>query len=202
MASAHPHPTAALESLLFVSGVPLSFARLADILSINEERVAEHIERLSEKYMSDTQSGLQLIVKDRKVELATKPENSACIEALTKSALQENLSRAALEVLAIIAYRAPITRVEIESIRGVNCSFTLRNLLLRDLIERQGNPNDARGYVYLLTFHFLESLGLKSTGELPDYGALSSDERLKMILEEDIPEKASGHFSTSTPNPV
>ena len=197
MASVDLHPIAALESLLFVSGAPLSFHRLAKILAMDEETVAEHIRALSKKYMSDAESGLQLIVKDRQVELATKPENSTCIEALTKSMLQENLSRSALEVLAIIAYRSPITRVEIESIRGVNCSFTLRNLLLRDLIERRGNPEDARGFVYLPTFRFLESLGLRDIGELPDYTALSQDERLKMILKKDTPEQTNEYSSTS-----
>lgn len=183
MASAHH--IAALESLLFISGEPLSFGRLAKILEISEDEADASIRALSEKYAQDTEHGLMLIVKDRKAELATKPENAIFIETLTKSSLQENLSKAALEVLSIIAYRTPITRVEIESIRGVNCSFTLRNLLLRDLIERQGNPADARGYVYLPTFRFLESLGLRNIGELPDYAALSQDERLKMVLEED-----------------
>lgn len=178
------HIAAALESLLFVSGEPLSFARLAKTLETSEADVAAHLQALSEKYSHDTQCGLQLIIKDRKAALATKPENAAFVETLTKSALQENLSRAGLEVLSIIAYRTPITRAEIEAIRGVNCSFTLRNLLLRDLIERQGNPDDARGYIYLPTFRFLQSLGLKDAGELPDHEALSRDERLTMLLDE------------------
>lgn len=179
----HLRLAAALESLLFVSGEPLSFARLAKTLKVAEEDIASHAEALSEKYSHDAQSGLMLVVKDRKAMLATKPEHAASVEALTKSALQEHLSKPALEVLAIIAYRTPITRAEIEAIRGVNCSFTLRNLLLRDLIERQGNPLDARGYVYFPTFKFLQSLGLKHTGELPDHAALSQDGRLKTVLD-------------------
>lgn len=207
-----PHPIAALESLLFVSGEPLSFARLAKTLEVSEDDIAAYVQTLSEKYTQDAERGLMLIVKERKVEVATKPENASCIESLTKSALQENLSKTALEVLSIIAYRSPITRLEIESIRGVNCSFTLRNLLLRDLIERQGNPEDARGYVYLPTFRLLESLGLKHTSELPDYEALSQDERLKMILEDEpaaavsepVAEKPTGDHveETETQEPI
>lgn len=177
--------TSALESLLFISGEPLSFARLAKTLETSEEEVTSHLQALSEKYANDAQGGLMIILKDHKAVLATKPENAPFVEALTKSSLQENLSKAALEVLAIVAYRAPITRAEIEAIRGVNCSFTVRNLLLRDLIERRGNPEDARGYVYFPTFRFLQSLGVKDTQSLPDYEALSQDERLKMILEEE-----------------
>lgn len=177
------HLASALESLLFISGEPLSFTRLAKTLAVSEEEIATYIKALSEKYRADVQCGLMLIVKDNKVVLATKPENVQFVEMLTKSSLQENLSKAALEVLAIVAYRSPITRAEIEAIRGVNCSFTVRNLLLRDLIERRGNPEDARGYVYFPTFRFLESLGIKDTESLPDYEVLAKDERLRMILD-------------------
>lgn len=194
---AREYPIAIMESLLFISGEPIAFGRLAKILNISEDEVLGSVQVLAEKYTADVQCGLQLIVKDDKVELATKPASAPFVEALTKSALQENLSKTALEVLSIIAYRAPITRAEIESIRGVNCSFTLRNLLLRDLIEREGNPADARGYVYLPTFRFLESLGLRHINELPDYVTLSQDERLKTTLEEGIVKSASLETPTS-----
>jgi segregation and condensation protein B len=186
------HLTSALESLLFIGGEPLSFARLEKILGLSEKEVALCVQVLGEKYAKDTGCGLMIIVKDHKAVLATKPENAKFVEALTKSSLQENLSKAALEVLAIVAYRSPITRAEIEAIRGVNCSFTVRNLLLRDLIERRGNPEDARGYVYFPTFRFLQHLGIRNTEALPDYEALARDERLKMILEEDDQEEQGG----------
>ena len=175
-----------LESLLFISGEPLSFGRLAKILKINNDEIEVCIQALAEKYGRDAERGLMLIVKDQKVTLATKSENADFVEALTKSVLKEDLSKAALEVLSIIAYLSPIPRVEIEAIRGVNCSFTLRNLLLRDLIERQGNPQDARGYVYFPTFKFLQFLGLKNVADLPDYATFSQDQRLKTLLTEDV----------------
>ncbi|HLC95261.1 MAG TPA: SMC-Scp complex subunit ScpB [Patescibacteria group bacterium] len=190
------HPIAILESLLFISGEPLSFKRLSKILSISEDAARQHLKILSEKYTQDTKCGLQLILNNTDVILTTKPEYASFVESLIKNSLQENLSKAALEVLAIIAYRAPITRVEIESIRGVNCSFTLRNLLLRDLIERQGNPEDARGYIYTPTFRFLESLGLKNIEELPEYSVLSKDARLNIIAEEGAQEKHKNSSST------
>lgn len=180
------HLVSVLESLLFISGEPIAFSRLAKILGTDEEQAVTLLEALKKKYMHDEQSGLMLVVKDKKALLATKPENMTAVEALTKSSLQENLSKAALEVLSIIAYRSPISRSEIEAIRGVNCSFTLRNLLLRDLIERQDNPKDAREYVYFPTFRLLQLLGLQGTEDLPDYKTLSIDERLKMLV--DLPE--------------
>jgi len=180
------HLASVLESLLFISGEPIAFVRLAKILGTDEEQVAALLQALAEKYMHDVQCGLMIIVKDKKALLATKPENMIAVEALMKSSIQENLSKAALEVLSIIAYRSPISRSEIEAIRGVNCSFTLRNLLLRDLIERQDNPSDQREYVYFPTFRLLQSLGLQNAEDLPDYKTLSVDERLKMLV--DLPE--------------
>jgi len=174
---------------------PSTYGR-SKILGLSEDATQEHLKTLSEKYTHDTKCGLQLIINNTDVILTTKPEHASFVEALIKSSLQENLSKAALEVLAIIAYRAPITRVEIESIRGVNCSVTLRNLLLRDLIERQGNPEDARGYIYTPTFRFLESLGLKNIEALPEYRTLSEDARLNIIAEESAQEKHESNSST------
>lgn len=175
----------ALESLLFVSGEPLSYARLAKTLSLSEAEVLELAEELAGRYRDRAESGLTLVRDDHSVVLTTKPINAVVVETLTKSALQENMSKAALEVLSIIAYRAPVSRAEVDAIRGVNCSFTLRNLLLRDLISREGNPNDSRGYLYRPTLRFLQALGIERASALPDYETLSKDERLRMILEED-----------------
>lgn len=176
-----------LESLLFVSGEPLSHTRLAKTLALSEVEVSELVEEIAKRYQDRAESGLMLVRDGHSVMLATKPSNVVAVEALTKSALQENMSKAALEVLAIIAYRAPVSRAEIDAIRGVNCSFTLRNLLLRDLISREGNPNDSRGYLYRPTLRFLQTIGLEKTTQLPDYETLSKDERLQMILEEAVP---------------
>ncbi len=175
----------ALESLLFVSGEPLSFSRLAKTLEIPEADVVVGIDALAEKYGADQERGLMVVHDSKVVQLATIGKNAAYVEALTKRALQENLSKAALEVLAIIAYRSPIARADIDAIRGVNCSFTLRNLLLRDLIAREGNPSDSRGYLYRPTLRFLQVLGIEQVAGLPDYKTLSTDERLRLILEDE-----------------
>lgn len=178
-------PLGAIESILFVSGEPLSFKKIAETLAVPLEVVSEALESIASKHAEDPSSGFLLIFHKDSVRLATKPEFSGILEDLTKRSLQENLSKAALEVLAIIAYRAPISRAEIETIRGVNCSFTLRNLLMRELIEREGNPEDLRGYLYTPTFRFLEALGLAKREELPDFKLLSQDERLKILMDND-----------------
>lgn len=180
----HVTMLSALESLLFVSGDPTTYVRLAKTLMLSREEVLRAVEELGKKYEADVLSGLMLVRDDTTVILTTKPNNTSAVEAFTKSLLQENMSKAALEVLAIIAYRAPVSRSEIDAIRGVNCSFTLRNLLLRDLITREGNPSDARGYLYRPTTRLLQVLGVSQVSELPQFETLSQDERLRMILEE------------------
>ncbi|MBP5993783.1 MAG: SMC-Scp complex subunit ScpB [Candidatus Moranbacteria bacterium] len=187
----------ALEAVLFVSGEPVSFTRIEKTLNVTATELAELLAALQEKLAHDDSAGLQVITHHQNVSLATKSLHAGLIEQLTKAALQENLSRAALEVLAIIAYRAPIARVEIEAIRGVNCSFTLRNLLLRDLIERIGNPTDSRGYLYQPTFKFLQSLGLSSIGELPDFETLRNDDRLKQMLADEAQDSGAVLADTS-----
>jgi segregation and condensation protein B len=171
-----------LEALLFVSGEALSLVRLEKILGVPKDEIRAAGQALAVEYQSNALRGLMILSDGESLLMATKPEHAPIVEALTKSELQENLSKAALEVLSIVAYRSPISRSEIDAIRGVNCSFTLRNLLLRDLISREGNPSDSRGYLYRPTFRFLESLGLGKISELPDYETLSQDERLKLIL--------------------
>ena len=114
--------------------------------------------------------------------MATNPENAHIVDQLIKSEIQENLSKAGLEVLAIVAYRGLMTRVEVEAIRGVNCSFTLRSLLMRGLVERIENPKDNRGYLYKISFEFLKKMGVENVKQLPDFEALSKDERIDSII--------------------
>lgn len=176
---------AGLEALLFISGEPVSHDRLRALLSLDEPAFEKELVALRERYAGNPNSGLMLIEHDSKIELATKPALAKLVDSLTKSTLQESLSKAALEVLSIIAYRGPIARAEIEAIRGVNCSYTLRSLLLRGLVERQGNPDDARGYLYRPTFAFLEHLGVAQVQDLPDFVALSLDPRMNIVTTEE-----------------
>ena len=181
----------ALEALLFVSGEPLSVTHLAKALTVSEDAVRAAASELFKNYEGDETRGLMLIQDDRTLLLATKPKNAPLVESLTKSTLQEGLSKAAAEVLAIIAYRSPIARAEIDAIRGVNSSFTLRALLLRDLIAREGNPSESRGYLYRLTPHFLQVLGIGDVSALPDYETLSRDERLTQVLGQEPEDLAT-----------
>lgn len=171
----------AIESILFLSGEPVSIAKIAKVTENSPEEVASVVQALQEEYAS-AKRGVVILRKEQEIQMATDPENAGIVDQLVKSEIQENLSKAGLEVLAIVAYRGPITRVEIEAIRGVNCSFTVRSLMMRGLLERIENPKDNRGYLYKISFDFLKKLGLDSIEKLPDYEILSKDDRIDSIL--------------------
>lgn len=170
-----------IESVLFMHGEPVKLARLQKITGALKPEVENTLMILSTEYATQGK-GLRIVTKDDCVQLVTAPENAAYIQQLIEGELQETLSNSALEVLSVVAYRGPITRSEIEAIRGVNCSYTLRSLLMRGLIERNDNPKDARGYVYAISFEFLKKLGLENIKTLPDYAELSQDARLDSLL--------------------
>ncbi len=160
-----------IESILFISGAPLKIKKIAKATGVKVSEIEKVVEILSNDYKNQ-ERGLWIFKKDDKIQMATKPENSAYVEKFTKSSLQEDLSPASLETLAVISYRGPITRLGIEEIRGVNCSFILRSLLIRGLIERIENPGDARSYLYRISFDFLKKLGIQKVEDLPNYEEL------------------------------
>lgn len=172
---------AIIESVLFVSGEPVKRLKLVKITEVALEKVDLALEALMKKYES-LDGGLSLLIKGDEVQLVTKSENVEFVEKMVKAELQDSLSNAAMEVVSIIAYRGPISKTEIEAIRGVNCAYTLRNLLLRGLVERNDNPHDSRGYVYAISFEFLKKLGVESVKKLPEYGILSVDGRINSII--------------------
>jgi segregation and condensation protein B len=180
-----------VESLLFLSGEPVMVARLAQASGASEEEVEQALADLMKTYGAPGR-GLFLIRSGGEVQLATRPDNSIYLENMVKGALQDSLSKAAMEVLAVIAYRGPISRAEIEAVRGVNCSVTLRNLLMRELIERRDNPNDSRGYLYVISLQFLKELGLGDVTALPDYETLRKDERMEAVLAAKETEAEAG----------
>lgn len=184
---------AQIESILFMSGEPVAKSKLIALLDASQAELTQALTELAQRYQEDIHSGLMLIEHADKVEIATKAALATTVEAFTKSTLQETLSRAALEVLSIVAYRAPIARSDIEAIRGVNCSYTLRALLIRGLIERQGNPEDARGYLYRPSFQFLEYLGLSSIEDLPNFNVLANDERMQVVTSVETSRSDSLH---------
>ena len=169
-----------IESILFLSEEPVKISKLAKIIGAKAPEVENALMVLGSDYSNGR--GLVIIRKEDFVQIATNPDNASYLDDLIKSEIQENLSKAALEVLSVVAYRGPIVRADVEAIRGVNCSFTLRSLMMRGLLERVENPKDNRSYLYKISFEFLKKMGVQSIKGLPDYEALSKDERINSII--------------------
>ena len=155
-----------IEAILFYHAEPMTLRRLSQLLKRNENDVREAL-RLLEERLSST--GLRLLQEENEVTLGTAPFASALIEAITKEELSKDLSKASLETLAIVLYKGPITRGEIDYIRGVNSTFILRNLLVRGLVQKVDNPADQRSFLYKPTFQLLEYMGVAKITDLPEY---------------------------------
>lgn len=168
-----------LESLLFVSGEPLAAQKLAKICQISKNEVEIAIKELEKEYQESR--GLRIISKDNFFQIATSPDNSQYVNQLISGELNAELSKSAVETLSIIAYQGPITRTQIEAIRGVNCTYVLRSLLMRGLIEKKENT-DIRGYLYEISFSFLKHLGIEKASDLPDWKTLSKNDKISEIL--------------------
>jgi segregation and condensation protein B len=156
---------AQVESLLFVADAPVSVGRLAQALEVTPGQVERALADLEAAY---TGRGLRLQRAGSRVQLVTAPEAAPSVERFLGLEARARLSQAALETLAIIAYRQPITRPEIEIIRGVNSDSVLRTLLRLGLIEDVGRaPTVGRPILYSTTFEFLQHFGLQELDDLP-----------------------------------
>jgi segregation and condensation protein B len=157
--------TARVESLLFVADSPVSVGRLAEALGVTTGQVDRALAGLGATYAD---RGLRLQRFGSRVQLVTAPEAAECVERFLGLETRLRLSQAALETLSIIAYRQPITRRQIEAIRGVGSDSVLRTLIGAGLIEGVGRaPTVGRPNLYGTTFEFLQHFGLRSLSELP-----------------------------------
>jgi segregation and condensation protein B len=163
---------AALESILFVADEPVSSGRLAETLQVERSLIGEAARSLADEYR---RRGLRVQVHDDKVQMVTAPEMAPYVERFLGLQYSGKLSAAALETLAIVAYRQPMTRPEIEAIRGVNCQGVLKSLLARGLIDAVDRLETAgRPVVYATTFEFLQHFGLADLEELPKFEEMGS----------------------------
>jgi segregation and condensation protein B len=164
-----------LEALLFVAGGPVTLEQLAGVLERQPEEVKKGLENLEQMY--NEKRGLALQWHNGKVQLTTNPVLADYVETFLGLDATTRLSRAALETLAIVAYRQPITRPGIDSVRGVNSDGALKSLLTKGLIEEVGRADTpGRPILYGVTNDFLQYFGLSSLRELPPFEALIQDE--------------------------
>ncbi len=161
-----------LLALLFYKGEPETIRSLARVLAVSEEEVGSAADALRERLLD---SGLALVTDGASLELRTSPAASEMITALRKDELSRDLGNAGAETLAIVLYRGPVSRAEIDHIRGVNSSFILRALMMRGLVERIDDPENKRTYRYRATTETLAHLGISDVTQLPDHHVVSSE---------------------------
>ncbi|MBI5035412.1 MAG: SMC-Scp complex subunit ScpB [Chloroflexi bacterium] len=154
-----------VESILFVAEGPVQIAAIARALDVMPERVEETFEELKQEYAG---RGFRLQRFRDKVQLVSAPEAALVIEKFLGVDGTTHLSAAALETLAIIAYRQPVTRPSIEAVRGVNSDGVIQTLVSRGLIQEVGRQETAgRPILYATTFEFLQNFGLRGVDDLP-----------------------------------
>lgn len=156
-----------IESLIFVAGEPLKIKEIASIIGCNIEKAKVLMDELMEQY-KNMQRGISLININDEYQFVTKHENSSYIQKLLKTNTRQSLSQAALETLAIIAYKQPVTRINIDEIRGVKSDRAILTLLERGLIKESGRLEVAgRPILYSTTDKFLVHFGLENLEQMP-----------------------------------
>lgn len=170
-----------IEALLFVSAKAVSVGELADVLGVEDKLVKDSLEIIMEE-LASANRGFRLLESSKKYQLASAPEHSDLVAKFLKKEVSGELSRPSLEALTVIAYRGPISKLDLDRIRGVNCSLILRNLLVRGLVEETFSAEKKESY-YSVSMDFVRHLGVSRVNELPDYDKLNTDDSLDRFLE-------------------
>lgn len=191
----------AIESMMFVWGQPLDIKDIADIFNIDKNEIYQYCKELQEEY---EQEGRGIVIREvnKSFQFVTRKENLAYIERLCTPVKHKKLSQSALEVLAIVAYKQPVTKGEIEAVRGIRCDRVIEGLMKKNLVAEVGRSDAVgRPILYGTTDAFLKQFGFESLKELPgiediegvlaeEEGALPDMEGVYMQqISLDLPEK-------------
>lgn len=149
---------------------------------MNDKEFDQAIESIKESFNTET-SGIHLLEHENKLQFVTHPDEGQSVTRFFKQDVMGELTRPSLETLTIIAYRGPITKPEIEQIRGVNCSMILRNLLVRGLIAEKVDKQRLQS-VYSVSMDFIRHLGIESVEDLPDFTKLRTAEIVDQVLDQ------------------
>nr|WP_199798386.1 SMC-Scp complex subunit ScpB [Clostridium fermenticellae] len=165
-----------IESLLFVSGEPLNLKQIASIIECRTDFTERLLEEMNNRYRDSEDRGIELMCMDGQYSLVTKPRNSNYVEKLVKNNSRQSLSQAALETLAIIAYKQPITRIDIDEIRGVKSDRAISGLMEKNLIRDSGRLDvPGRPILYSTTDEFLKYFGFNTLNQMPQLDEFMED---------------------------
>ena len=155
-----------LEGVLFFKAAPVKKRDLCKLFDVSAEELEEAVKILQQRLDG---TAIMLVASDTEVELATISDLDELIEAMRKDELKRDIGKAGAETLAIVLYRGPVARAEIDRIRGVNSAYILRNLLMRGLIEKDSSGKQIQ---FRITTELLKHLGIKEKTDLKDYGTV------------------------------
>lgn len=178
----------ALESILFVWGDPVEAKSLSDLFDVPASEIIRCFRELAEDY-EERGSGLAIREMDKSFQLCTNPENDDYIQRICTPVKNKRLSQPSLEVLAIVAYKQPVTKSQIDNIRGIRCDRVLETLIAKGLVEERGRSSSiGRPYLYGTTNEFLKLFGFESLKDLPEIEDIDT-----LVLDEE-------EFETDDPN--
>jgi segregation and condensation protein B len=164
-----------LEAILLVADEPVPQTMLAQVLELPQETIATALLRLAERYTAQG-SGFDLREVAGGWRFYTRPEFAPVVEKFVRDGQEVRLTQAALETLAVVAYRQPVGRAQVSAVRGVNCDGVMRTLSLRGLVEEAGNDPETGAILFRTTSYFLERLGLASLDQLPELAPFLPDQ--------------------------
>jgi segregation and condensation protein B len=170
-----------IEGLLFYKAAPMKLVQLKKIFDVSDEDVSSALKALQERLQG---GAVRLSTTDTEAQLVTTPELDELIETVRKDELKRDIGKAGAETLAIVLYKGPISRVEIDRIRGVNSAFILRNLMVRGLVER---GTEGKSHTFAITPTLLAHLGITHKTELPNYATVL-DQLERFELEQESSE--------------
>lgn len=169
-----------IEAILFVATKPLGMRQLARALQADERAVHDALDALAAA-RNVVESGVHIVRNGDDVQMVTNPAAAKLVEDYLNVELDPELTRPSVETLTIVAYRGPVTKSEIEAIRGVNCSLIVRNLLLRGLIVEKDDTVKMQP-VYALSTDALRFFGVHRVEDLPDYATLHANAKIDQLL--------------------
>ncbi len=170
-----------LEAVLFAAGKPMAKKRLGQVLGVDEAALRSALDE-AVSHLNTDGSGVRVFESELDVALVTDPDAADLVRDVLRKDVTGELTKPSVETLAIIAYRGPLTKPEIEQVRGVNCSLILRNLLIRGLINE---VQDKRVTNYVVSMKFLQHMGYARVEDLPDYQALHEHELLSALMKQE-----------------
>lgn len=167
-----------LESMLFAWGEPLNITEISRILNMSASKITAVLDEMTKEFKEDDNRGLIIQRFGNSYQVTTKKENYEFIQSLLQTTVNKSLSTAAMETLSIVAYKQPVTKVEIELIRGVKCSNVVKGLLDKGLIKEVGKlDKPGKPTIYATTDEFLRHFGLNSINELPSLNIQTEEEK-------------------------